>query len=130
MSKTPADVVESVLKNIGYDIECSACMEIAWCGSNMSGTHSCSRDDDITVSEYRITVNAYKTTGKWYSGDTTELTDTHTKLYGFQISELIGDNHPDVRAYSPLAGGFISGYFYVVRIEYPSDFCNFLLDNR
>ena len=80
---------------------------------------------------FKITVTAFKETGKYYSSQVTILKKDHQFIHGFDLEDLIRKNAKEVHEYSPISGGFSEGLFYTVEVEYPpevNNFCNRLFD--
>lgn len=74
-----------------------------------------------------IKVTSFKESGKYYSEHTSALKPAHLEIYGFELSDRIKKNLPEVQDYSGLIGGFDHSFYYVVEVDYgpKQDFCFF-----
>lgn len=77
----------------------------------------------------KITVTSYKSSGKWYSTQTSELDKEHAKLWGFKLQELFQKYDDSIQKYSGLSCGF-EYYLFTIEVDYPVDvnnFCQFFM---
>lgn len=79
-------------------------------------------------------VRVFKQSGKWVSEKYTEINDEMLALINnhetYEIQEMMQRNDKKIRVYSPLQGGFVPSYIYVVTSYRTEGFCAFLLTVR
>lgn len=90
-------------------------------------------DNDVDVTKPFITVDAFKSTGKWYATKNTELKPEHLEMIngnvGFNFADLVKNNDESVRCYSPLSSAFMFAheYYFHVDVSNCEGFCKYLI---
>jgi hypothetical protein len=80
----------------------------------------------------KLRVDAYRESGKYYTGHTILLTEEETIEYTYlyyKLQEKVRENCSSVKHLSPLSGGFTKGFVYIFNIDMPNNvlgFCQFM----